>query len=124
MEQKSDAVNLTESAGNAATALWTALDSHYASESAGIRALPRPVTWTELHRFGEEVARIVHARNAALLRELQAADRIISNALQIMTPEQKDEWARMNDAADLIESGTTRHHERAAVIAQALGEQS
>ena len=108
--------------GETATALWAALDSHYASESAGIRALPRPVTWTELHRFGEEVARMVQARNAPILRELQAADRIISTALNLMTPEQKAEWARMN--ADVIEFGLTRHHERAAVIARALGEQS
>lgn len=36
---------------------WSALDTHEASEAAGIRALPKPITWTELHRFAEEVAR-------------------------------------------------------------------
>ena len=47
--------------------LWTALDTHYASEVAGIRALPRPVTWTELHRFAEAVAK--RASVAAITRQ-------------------------------------------------------
>ena len=46
---------------------WTALDTHYASEVAGIRALPRPVTWTELHRFAEAVAK--RASVAAITRQ-------------------------------------------------------
>ena len=59
-----------------------------------------------------------------LLRELRAADRIISNALQIMTQEQKTMWATLNAGEDLIECGTTRHLLRAAVIARATGEVS
>ncbi len=57
-----------------------------------------------------------------LLRELRAADTIITHALSLMTLEQKAQWTVLNDDAGLIESGTTRHHERAAVIARALGE--
>ena len=91
-----------------------------------VRSKPLAAETTQARRDLREAidAALRNARNSALLRELQAADRIIGNALQIMTQEQKSEWARMNDAADLIESGTTRHHERAAVIAQALGEQA
>jgi hypothetical protein len=59
-----------------------------------------------------------------LLRELQAADRIITNALQLMTTEQKLQWAEANDRDGLVNIGVTRHHERAAVIARALGETS
>ena len=56
---------------------WTALDTHYASEVAGIRALPKSVTWTELHRFAEAVARrassSIRAENARLRAVLDAS---------------------------------------------------
>lgn len=51
---------------------------------------------------------------ADLLRELEAAHQIIRNALNLMTDAQKMKWAKAN--SDLIESGMTRFHERAAVI--------
>jgi hypothetical protein len=58
---------------------------------------------------------------AALLSELQIAHQIIRSALHLMTTEQKEQWAKANDRDGLIESGTTRYHERAAVIATATG---
>lgn len=54
-----------------------------------------------------------------LLSELEKAHQIIANAMRIMTPEQKQQWAEVNDDADLIESGTTRYHERRKAIANA-----
>ena len=55
---------------------WTAMDTHYASEAAGIRALPKPVTWTELHRFADAVAQrassAIRAENARLRAILDA----------------------------------------------------
>ncbi|WP_354684790.1 hypothetical protein [Cupriavidus necator] len=56
-----------------------------------------------------------------LLSELQLAHRIIQNALAIMTPEQKSEWASRNILSGNDSEGTTRAHEREAVIAKALG---
>lgn len=56
-----------------------------------------------------------------LLDELDAAHKIILNALTLMTDSQKSEWARTNDLQGLIESGTTRYHERAAALAAATG---
>lgn len=56
---------------------------------------------------------------AALLRELELAHAIIQNALNLMTTEQKRAWADANDSANLIESGTTRYHERRKAIADA-----
>jgi len=54
-----------------------------------------------------------------LLAELKAAHQIIRNALSLMTPAQKRKWTGMNDAAGLIEQGTTRANEREAVIERA-----
>ena len=80
---------------------------------------------TALDRAKEASALAENARlravNVALLSELQAAHLIIRNALQLMTSEQKAAWARVNDAADLVECGTTRAHERQAVIEKAGG---
>ncbi|WP_042886330.1 hypothetical protein [Cupriavidus necator] len=56
-----------------------------------------------------------------LLRELQLAHRIIVNALAVMTPAQKSEWAARNILSGNDSEGTTRAHERAAVIAKAIG---
>jgi len=56
-----------------------------------------------------------------LLHELQLAHRIILNALAVMTPEQKSEWAARNILSGNDSEGTTRAHEREAVIAKALG---
>lgn len=54
-----------------------------------------------------------------LLAELVAAHRLIVNALQIMTPEQKAAWGRLNEAAGIEGEGVTRYTERAAAIARA-----
>lgn len=54
-----------------------------------------------------------------ILQELRHADKIIKNALSIMTPQQKDEWARINELDGCIGEGTTRANEREAVIAKA-----
>ncbi len=57
-----------------------------------------------------------------LLRELQLAHRIILNALAVMTPEQKSEWATRNVLSGNDSEGTTRFHEREAVITKAIGD--
>ncbi|MBF6987217.1 hypothetical protein [Cupriavidus sp. IK-TO18] len=54
-----------------------------------------------------------------LLHELQLAHRFIQNALQIMTPKQKSEWAARNILSGNDSDGTTRFHERDAVITKA-----
>lgn len=54
-----------------------------------------------------------------LLSELEAAHKIIQNALNIMTVTQKAEWAARNDRDGVIDEGTTRYHERKAVIIEA-----
>jgi hypothetical protein len=54
-----------------------------------------------------------------LLSELEKAHQIIANAMRIMTPEQKHQWAQVNDGAGLVESGTTRFHERRKAISNA-----
>ncbi|MGO4151383.1 hypothetical protein [Cupriavidus sp. YAF13] len=56
-----------------------------------------------------------------LLRELQLAHWFILNALAIMTPEQKSEWASRNILSGNDSDGITRFHEREAVIAKAIG---
>lgn len=61
---------------------------------------------------------------AAVLRELQLAHEIIRNALALMTAAQRTDWALLNAASGNDSEGTTRFHERAAVIARATGVQS
>ncbi|MGT2453752.1 hypothetical protein ACU4GI_10825 [Cupriavidus basilensis] len=56
-----------------------------------------------------------------LLREVGLAHEIIRIALSIMTPEQRAEWGKRNALAGIDGEGITRHHERAAVIALAVG---
>lgn len=58
---------------------------------------------------------------AELLNELQYAHRIIQNGLQIMSTLQKSVWAERNAHDGVDGEGTTRFHERAAVIARAIG---
>lgn len=66
-------------------------------------------------------ATLVRALVATLVKECRSASEIFAAALAVMTPEQKNELARRADAKGLIGSsgGTTRQHERGAVIAQA-----
>lgn len=96
--------------GRAIATVWT-------KQASTREEQKEPVAWPE----GEANAALIVAA-PELLSELQAAHQIILNALQIMTPKQKDAWAKAN--GDLIESGTTRFHERAAVIAKAQGQAS
>jgi hypothetical protein len=56
---------------------------------------------------------------AAALAHLEAAHQIIKNALNIMTPKQKAEWAKKNEASGIVSEGTTSANERLAAI-QAL----
>lgn len=56
-----------------------------------------------------------------LLAELQAAHRIIRNALNLMTPEQKNAWGLKNQQDAVDGEGVTRANERAAVIKRAGG---
>ncbi len=51
------------------------------------------------------------------IHELKSAHKIILNALNIMTPEQKTAWAWFNEVEDCDGEGVTRANERAAVIA-------
>ena len=59
-----------------------------------------------------------------LLNELRAAHQIIRNALNLMTLDQKLEWASANEAGDVSGEGATRANEREAAIKKATGEQS
>jgi len=54
--------------------------------------------------------------NNDLVTELRASHLIISNALQVMSPDQRVIWAQMNHALGLVEQGATRGHEREAVL--------
>lgn len=56
-----------------------------------------------------------------LLAELQAAHRIIRNALQVMSTEQKTRWGYLNAADGVDGEGITRANERAAVMQRAGG---
>lgn len=56
-----------------------------------------------------------------LLRELEAAHRIIRNALAVLSTEQKIAWGHLNAAAGVNGEGVTRANEREAVIASATG---
>lgn len=52
-------------------------------------------------------------------QELIHAHHIIRNALQLMTIEQKTEWAKLNEATGCIGEGVTRANERLAVLMDA-----
>jgi len=51
--------------------------------------------------------------------ELRAAHRIINNALNLMSAEQKIEWARLNERDGVAGEGTTRANERLEVLVAA-----
>lgn len=68
----------------------------------------------------EANARLI-AASPDLLAELRAAHVIIRNALNLMTTEQKANWAGMNERAGVAGEGATRAHEREAVIKRAEG---
>ena len=57
-----------------------------------------------------------------LVNELEKANRIICNALQIMTNEQKAQWGRDNTRDGVDGEGVMRRNERDAAIAKAKGE--
>lgn len=62
--------------------------------------------------------------NAELLRELRHAHQIIRNALNIMTPAQKEKWAKRNDRDGVTGEGTTRFFERESAIKRAIDTES
>lgn len=62
-----------------------------------------------------------YTNTTAQLTELEAAHRIIRNALAIMTTAQKAQWGRLNARDGVNGEGVTRANEREAVIAQAKG---
>lgn len=76
-EAERTAMQIAAALNTAADDEWTALDTHYASEVAGIRELPKPVTWTELHRFADAVAArassAIQTENARLRAVLDAS---------------------------------------------------
>jgi hypothetical protein len=74
-----------------------------------------------MHEFAQTIRE--QAAAPELLAELQKAHQITQNALQIMTPQQKAEWARVNERDACIGEGTTRANEREAAIAKATGVQ-
>ena len=59
--------------------------------------------------------------NTELLRELQAAHRIIRNTLGLLSVSQKAVLAERNARDGVDGEGTTRYHERKAVIERAGG---
>lgn len=69
------------------------------------------------------LSKVTPVMGADLLNELHIAHLIINNALSLMTSEQKNDWAILNRRDDLIEFGTTRAHERDAVVVAARGAQ-
>lgn len=76
-------------------------------------ALPR---W----EVGQANARLIAAA-PDLLRELQAANQIIRNALAVMTNEQDLKWGRLNNLDNVSGDTVTRVNERESVIAKAGG---
>lgn len=54
-----------------------------------------------------------------LLHELQAAHKIIKNAIAVMTDDQKWKWGELNDRDGVDAAGITRYGERAEVLAKA-----
>lgn len=74
---------------------WTTLDTHYASEVCGIRALPKPVTWTELHRFATHVAdRVSSAMVAVEAARLRTALAMLLRHCPDDTDPEAAGWAR------------------------------
>ena len=74
--------------------------------------------------FERDAERIVTAVNAAsdLLKELKLANKIIMNALNVMTADQKLAWDELNTRDDLKDGlALTRNGAREAAIARAEG---
>lgn len=74
---------------------------------------PAPAPWSAWQRDQDD--RLVRD----LVGELQDASTIIGNALALMTPAQKLQWAEANDRDGCSGEGTTRANEREAVLARA-----
>lgn len=66
-------------------------------------------------------ALLAQAMSRELLVELRSAHQIILNALSLMTSDQTYAWARLNERDGVIGEGTTRYHERSAVLRRASG---
>lgn len=61
----------------------------------------------------------LESRYIESITELRKAHRIIHNALQLMSQDQKNAWAKANSKAGLIEEGPTRANERMSVLNKA-----
>jgi hypothetical protein len=79
---------------------------------------PAPAPWSAWQRDQDD--RLLRD----LVGELQDASTIIRNALAVMTPEQKLQWAEANDRDGCSGEGTTRANEREAVLARVREVQS
>ncbi|GAA5785090.1 hypothetical protein [Chitiniphilus shinanonensis] len=76
------------------------------------QCLPAPSEWSVVT---DQLA-ISQAQIQNLAAELQRAHRIISNALNIMTLEQKLRWGERNIADGVDGEGITRAHEREELL--------
>ena len=78
---------------------------------------------TKLENWSPSEAEIIaHAAAPELITELKAAHQIIRNALNIMTLEQKLEWAARNEKDGVTGDGDTRANERESAIEKSTGE--
>lgn len=104
--------------------VFTMEDGTEVPSTEGLVALPYScgATTAEGVRANHQANARLIAAAPELLSELQKAHQIILNALAVMTTEQKIRWAEMNGNNGVDGEGTTRYHERAAVIAKATGE--
>ena len=70
------------------------------------------------------IAKNLAAAAPDLLAELQYAHRLLAIALGCMTPAGQAKFANRSEIAGIGTDGATRHHERAAAIAKAVGSAS
>lgn len=104
---------------------WTVKENHGSDEKNKFHSIHGPdgdriaSTWIGPHIGNANLI----AASPDLLTELEAAHRIIVNALNIMTDEQKSQWSDLNER-DGVKDGmaVTREHTRRSNIAKARGE--
>lgn len=76
--------------------------------------------WEDTKRITDQARdAVIAAQFQEVLIELIYAHRIIANALNLMTTDQKTQWTHCNSG--LIETGITRANERLSVIQRAGG---
>lgn len=96
------------------------ISGHYIAREDGSRIA---VVWCNTCSVPTEELGLQHAKLIAaaptLLSELEKAHRIIRNALNLMTTDQKVAWSEANERDDVHGEGVTRANEREAAIAGA-----